>query len=679
MLRQLQFSVAAQVDSESLPAIVARWTDEVGQIPEQEPRAALEVMRCSKLLINRNPRVPLRSKLAAIGTLSKLKGEAAGVAEEYGLRSIAQSNGALDGMPASATTAQFYLSLQASSVRGLRDLAEVLDWLELDSDAEERQAFEAVLHWPLVNSCGAFVHGAWALRHSSETEWAPTVAVLSRADAIARSLGLVQFGSEVAKATSIVQGEHLHDYAAAMQTLADAASKFGETPTIREQRVNALFQVSDDFGALVVWDSLISEPEAVKSLDAFAFRRAGICACRLGRWRQAESYFLAGSAVPAVFRLAITRFGLVVDASHAAALGGAPQHAARILSDMLADLPATAWENEHEDWEALFRVVNGVCNLIEALAKKKDISTLSLPFGKASEPGLSFGPSQPNQALRTQLAIARAGLLASQLGDVSPGYRAQLEAVRTSNFPLVRFFAAKAMLAFEFNAGAGAGFASALATFEHAFNTIASFSDRQHAMQNDGGDTPPTESKLNVEGWFSVFAAGAICSDCPAQAITAWHYEASRTWGADSSVVSALSDMSRGLELPNQAARDVASRRVERSIGETFGAALAVMRGPALSPEETFRIQVLLASATVCFSEGLVLQMTFGRSVARRLSAVWKKLAFSPCLFRSPQSLPALLETVAAVEQGKSSIRALLTAAAQPIGIVVGKVGTRLE
>lgn len=57
MLRQLQFSVANQVDSESLPTILARWTDEVRQIPEQEPRAALEVMLCSKLLINRNPRV----------------------------------------------------------------------------------------------------------------------------------------------------------------------------------------------------------------------------------------------------------------------------------------------------------------------------------------------------------------------------------------------------------------------------------------------------------------------------------------------------------------------------------------------------------------------------------------------------------------------------------------------
>lgn len=680
LLRQLQFSVANLVDSESLPTILARWSDEVRQVPEQEPRATLEVMRCSKLLINRNPRVPLRSKLAAIGTLSKQRGEAADLAEESGRRFIAQFDGALDGIPANATNVQFYLSLQVHSVRGLRDLAEVLDWLELDSDAEERQAFEAVLHWPLVKSSGAFVHGAWASRHSSETEWAPTVALLSRADAIARRFGLVQFGSEVAKATSIVQGEHLHDHAAAMQTLADATAAFGETTTIREQKVNALFQVNNDVGALTVWDSLISDPEAVTSIDAFAFRRAGICACRLERWRQAERYFLAGSAVPTEYRLAITKFGLVVDASHVVALAGEPRRAARMLSDMLADLPAVSWDDGHDDWEALLRVVNSVFNLIEAIAKREDISQLNFPFGKASEPGLSFGASQPDQALRTQLAIARAGLLASQLGDVSPAYQAQLEAVRTSNFPLVRLSVAKAMLAFKFNAGAGAGFVSALATFERAFNTIASLPDRQQATQSDGGDTLPTRSALSFEGLFSVFAAGAICCDDPVQAITEWHDEALRTWGAGSPVVTSLAGMLRGLVLSNQAARDVASRRAETSVGETFGAALALMRGPALGPEETFRIQVLLASATVCFSEGLVLQATFGRAVARRFTDVWKKFASSPFLLVSPRtSVPALLAAISAIEQGIGSIRALLTAAGQAVGATLGEVGTRLE
>ena len=140
----------------------------------------------------------------------------------------------------------------------------------------------------------------------------------------------------------------------------------------------------------------------------------------------------------------------------------------------------------------------------------------------------------------------------------------------------MRLLVAKAILAFEFNAGPGAGFVSALAAFERAFNAIASLPDRQQAMQSDGGDTPPTQSKLNVEGWLAVFAAGAICCDSPVQAITAWHNEALRTWGAGSPVVEALANMSRGLTLSNQVAREVAYGLVERSIGERFGAALLI-------------------------------------------------------------------------------------------------------
>jgi hypothetical protein len=351
-----------------------------------------------------------------------------------------------------------------------------------------------------------------------------------------------------------------------------------------------------------------------------------------------------------------------------------------MLSDMLADLPAVAWEDGHEDWEALFRVVNSVCNLIEAIAKKEDISALNLPFGKASEPGLSFGPSQPNQLMRTQLAIARAGLLASQLGEISPTYRRHLESLQNSNFPIARFFAAKAMLAFEFNAGVGSGFFSAVVAFERAFNAIASLPDRQQAMQSDGGDTPPTEFKLNVDGLFSVFAAGAICSDNPESIIALWRDEALCNWGADSQVVAVLAGMSHGLLLPRQVASDVIHRRIETSIGEIFGAAMALLSDDALAPEELFRIQVLLSSATVCFPEGLILQMTFGRAMARRFAAVSKRVVFSPFLLASHRNnLQTLVESISEVEKGIGSIRALLTATAQVVGAELGELGTRLE
>lgn len=680
VLRQLQFSVANEVDSDSLLSVLDRWTEEVGLIPERVPREAMEVMRCSKLLSNRNPRVPLRTKLGAIVSLSKASGEAGRTAEELVQRVIEMSRELPGGIPENPTSTQFYLCLQAPAVRRLEDLASVVDWLEQDADDASRRAFEEVLHWPLVASSGAFVHGAWSSRHADETDWNPTIGLLSRAGSVARRLGLVRFGSEVAKAASIVYGEHLHDHASAMRVLGDAAAAFGETSTIREQRVNALFQVKDNVGALDVWDALISDPEAASSIDAFAFRRAAISACRLERWSQAERYFLEGSNRPPELTLPITRFGLVVDACYVAAMGGAPQRAARMLSDAFLNLPPTMWEEGHEDWEALGRVASTVCNLVEAVAKEEDFSKFTLAFGKASEPGLTFGPPQPNQVLRTQLTIARLGLIASQLGDIPSEYRALLDDAAKSHFPFVRLFAAQAELAFEFNAGAGGRFVEAVARYERTFNGIASLPHRALAMHSDGGDTEPTVKTLNDGGWFAVFSAAAICCEHPAQALAGWQKDSAVVWGPDSRIAKDLAEMSRGLALPVHEANEAVRSGVERSNGETVGAALALVRAGGQAPGRTLRLQELLASATICRSEGQLLQPTFGRAIARRFATTWKAFATSPFLFVSPRTtVPALEVAVTAVERGKASIRELLEKAAHAVGVVVGDATSRLE
>lgn len=680
VLRQLQFSVANELDSDSLPIVLDRWTEEVGLIPEQVPREAMEVMRCAKLLINRNPRVPLRTKLRAIVSLSKATGEAGRMAEELVQHVIEMSCESPGGIPENSPSTQFYFSLQASSVRRLEDLASVVDWLEQDADDTARRAFEEVLHWPLVASVGSFVHGAWSSRHADETDWNPTIELLTRASAVTRRLGLVQFGSEVAKAASIVYGEHLHDHVSSMRVLDDAAAAFGETSTIREQRVNALYQINDDVGALNVWETLISEPEAARSIDAFAFRRAAISACRLQRWAQAECYFLEGSNRPPELTLPITKFGLVVDACYVVTLAGAPQRAARMLSDAFLHVPPPMWEDGHEDWEALGRVASTVCNLIEAVAKGEDTSKFTLAFGKASEPGLSFGASEPNQVLRTQLTITRLGLIASQLGDIPSDYRSLLSDAAKSNFPLVRLFAAQAELAFEFNAGPGERFVETVARYERMLNCVASLPDRALATQSDGGHTEPAVKTLNEGGLFAVFSAAAICSEHPQQAIAGWHDDSVAVWGPDSRIAKDLAEMSRGLALPVSEADEAVRPGVERSNGETIGAALVLVRAGTQGPQRTLRLQELLASAIVCSSEGLVLQSTFGRPIARRFAANWKVFTSSHFLFTSPRTtVPALEAVITAVEQGKASLRILLPKAAQSIGVVVGYAASRFE
>lgn len=679
-LRQLQFSVANELDSDSLLNVLDRWAEEINLIPEQVPRDAMEVMRCAKLLSNRNPRVPLRTKLRAVVSLGRATGEAGRMAEELVQHVIEMSRESLGGIPESPPSTQFYFSLQASSVRRLEDLASVVDWLEHDTDDRARRSFEEVLRWPLVASVGAFVHGAWSSRHADETNWNPTIELLTRASRVARRLGLVQFGSEVAKAASIVCSEHLHDHASAMRVLDEAAAAFGDTSTIREQRVNALYQVKDDISALDVWEALISAPDAAQTIDAFAFRRVAISACRLERWSQAERYFLEGSSRPSELTLPITKFGLVVDACYVVTLGGAPQRAARMLSDAFLNLPPQMWEDGHEDWEALGRVAGTVCSLIEAVAEGEDTSKFTLAFGKASEPGLSFGAPEPNQVLRTQLTIARLGLIASQLGDIASDYRSLLNDTVKSNFPLVRLIAAQAELAYEFNAGPGARFVETVARYERMFNCVASLADRTLAMQSDGGHTETTVKKLNDGGLFAVFSAAAICSEHPQQSIATWHNDSISVWGPDSRIAKDLDEMSYGLSLSVNEADEAVRSGVERSNGETVGAALVLIRARTQMPQKTLRLQELLASATVCSSEGLLLQSTFGRAIARRFAADWRSFAANTFLFISPRrTVPPLESTLTAIEHGKASIRMLMERAAQALGVAMGEATSRLK
>lgn len=467
-------------------AVFERWTEEVAAVPHAELRESMEVLLWSQILTVRNSKIPLRIKLRAISSLSQLSGEIANDVEQRTQRVIAMSGDFPGGIQQGTSSTHFHLSLQASMVRSLEDLSSVLDWLEHDTSEKLRQDFEAVLNWPLVVSVGAYVHGAWSAGHAEQTDWAPTIKLLERADKLARHFGLMHYGSEVAKATSIVYSEYGKDHMAALRVLDEAAKVFGDSPTIRAQRINALFQVNDDALALKLWEPLAADPESSKHLDAFAYRRAGISASRLQRWDQAEKYFLDGAATPPELRLAITKFGLVADASYVAALGGTPKRAARMLSDMVLELPKVAYEDGHEDWEALQRIVSHVCHFIEAVAQGTDAPENKLGFGQGSEPGLSHGPTQPNQLLRTELTIGQAGMLASQLGSVSSTYREQLTKLRQSHFPIVRLIAARASLSFEFSVGTDTGFVNTLGAFERAFNVIGSLEDHSHAQLDDG-------------------------------------------------------------------------------------------------------------------------------------------------------------------------------------------------
>lgn len=669
MLRQMQFTVASESGSEVVARVLARWTEEVALVEDDEAREAVEVARCSRLVITRNPRIPIRAKLAAVHSLSRRRGEMAEHAESMARRVLVESREMISDVPEGTTISQFYLSLQAASLRDLSDLAGLLDWLEFDADDSARAEFDSVLSWPLVNSCGAFVHGAWSSGCTERTDWEPTLELLRRAQTIALRYRLSSYGSEVARATSIVQCEHVDDPVGAIKTLDDATEVLGDTVTIAEQRVNVLFQTGDHAGALGRWEELAARPQAPEHLDAFAHRRAAISACHLTRWDKAVELFLAGANLAALRTLSITRFGLVVDACRVIAVAGDCRRAARMLADLLVDAPPEASEDGHESWEAVLRVTSTTCRIIENAAFGKSGDESSLAYGRASEPGLKFGPATPDQQFRTLITTASAGLLAAQLGDVPNRMKDSLEAAMQSPVPLARLLGAQAMLAFELTRGSSAEVVPAIACFERAMNTMHCLPDRQSSGEPQADIEPSDGSKLSNAGFVALFVAGALCSDEPEKALFGWQTQAAAVWGEDAHAVMSLKNMSLALSTMPDDAEQILANVHGSSAERVFGAAMVLLREPA-SPARTLRLHSLLASATVCSGEGLLLQHTFARAVARRFSPVWEELSHNAFLFKSPRvSVPMLRQVVADIESGRLGTKGLLSAAAVALGL----------
>ena len=104
------------------------------------------------------------------------------------------------GLPATGTAAQVLLALSCRWVRDFHSLQQLVEWLEQKASGGFRADFDSVLAWPLVQTAGAFVQGAWAAVHESVSDWQPWLDLFDRIDSYARRHGSPNFGREAAKA-----------------------------------------------------------------------------------------------------------------------------------------------------------------------------------------------------------------------------------------------------------------------------------------------------------------------------------------------------------------------------------------------------------------------------------------------------------------------------------------------
>jgi len=675
ILRRLQFQVASTLDSDCLPKICARWKDDIERIPHLEARHANRVMMWLSTGFAESSKVPLKARLDAILGMRELPTEMLKVHTDLGKQFFEIAN-ERDGLPESGSTAQAIFLCASRSVRDWGSLDELLQWLDNVATEDIRQQFDAMLEWPLVQTLGAFVQGAWAAVHEQTKDWEPWLSLFERMDEYAKRRGSPRFGREAAKARAIILSEYLERGEDALTVLEQAEATFGLSTVLMEQRANVLFQARDDESVLEIWHQLTSDPASRTTLDPFAYRRAGMSASRLKQWDKAGQIFSAAadSLQPGFFDL--TKFGLRVDAALAVSLGGDQAAAAKLLADAALSLPAEAAAEGDERWEAVQRTAVAVCRTIENFLWKPTEAEPQLEPGYASSPELKVSKLEPGQAARSEMTRVQILHLASTLAMEPVEYAQELDMLAGSRYFFVRWMAIEARLALAYCTGAGAGFIEALLAFDRVSNELPA-KKLQGLSLLDPDDGPQSSLPVTPERWFGLLCAGAVCSGRDLLThLKIWLDASNRLLGEESNLTNNIRLLIMGASLPAELLQPATADMTSPTPVRCGAAAQLLQR--MLPAKQTLQIQAFLTSGFMS-DDSFARQTLFNRHVARCFTDSWRIHAQSSFQFYSPRtSVPELLGTLDGVERGSGTLKSVLVAAAralrQPLGEFMERV-----
>lgn len=675
ILRGLQYRVASTLDSDCLPQICTRWRDDIERISIPEAKMANQALLWLSTSFTENLKVPLKFRLEAILGIPTLSSELlemqSGVEKQF-----FSSADIADDLPNNGTTTQIIFLLASRAIVNLSNLEELLQWLDTEATDEIRQQFDDMLEWPLVQTLGAFVQGAWSSAHEKTDNWEPWIALFERVDEYARRRGSLHFGREASKGRAIILTEYLDRAEEALTVLDDAEAAFGLSTILMEQRANVMFQAQDDETVLDIWHHMTSDPAQHTILDPFAFRRAGISASRLKRWDKAGQIFrsAADSIKPGTFE--ITKFGLSVDAALAMSLGGDQLTAANTLANAVSSLPAEAAMEGNARWEAVQRVAVGVCLTIENYSWRATAAKQQVGPGDASWPELKVSKIVPGQPARSEMIKAQAIRLCSILSTDSVRFTHELEILADSDYSYVRSCSIEALLAQKYSSGAGEGFVETLLAFDKfTAELLAGVQEGRSLLEPDHEEA--STIPVAPERWFGLLCAGVVCSGPNILShLNIWLDASCRLLGEESSLTNIIRLLLQGASLP---AEDLEAAVFDAAAPPSIrcGAAAQSLQG-VLTAEKTLQLQSILTSGLVV-DDSYARQELFNFHIARQFASSWRIHARNSFQFCSPsKSVPALLATLNEVDRGNGSLKSVLTSAAsalrQPLGEFIERV-----
>lgn len=661
-LLHLQFLVA-ELDEPSRLELVARaWRRVIG------PRQAGDTWVANCMLYN----MTVLTKHVKLSMEVLLEAISSAVEAEEPIRSVmieglvnVKASMILESfaMPASASLFQMFLSLRAGNVSTREDVLYLCAWLARAENKGFAGEFDQMLDWPSVRDLGAFVHTAWvAEANSLNPEWELWLNCFDTALEVCLSANLNRYGAQISRAKSIVLSEYIGDVQAAFRVLDYAASIFGPSLVIAEQRITLLGQSGDHRAVLEAWNTLADDYGCFAVTDPFSYRRTAISAGKLAQFDRASQLFEAGSKMikDGMYE---TRVGLLVDASYCSLRAGNRRRCSSLLARAFLLLPIEAIAEGDRRWEAIVQVANAVGQLLEHSGSLRSGGGLvDITIGRASDPGVAVVVSTAEQALRVELLHTQIAYVEASWVDACPEIFEGARTLIDADSPLVRLNACKAFVLRDVMQGTSPIFLGYITGLAQAMNAIATI--RQQCGE-------PNVRAMNEEMLSGLITLGILLvRGNPRVMLESW-IEQQRASG-DAPLLAVLTRLHNGMSMTTSEAVNEAVTLGSGDFIVNFGAALRICKANDVRANGLMIASLRVASAlnsgfSPFFSP--YLYPPVARLLAERLGLQLRM----PAQFMMPYlTVPAIAQTVRQVMAGESGLRELLSVGCRAAGVDPG-------
>lgn len=645
-LRNLQFQVATHEESENIAKILTLWWSELESTREElQPRMS-QMLHVSVLTAQIH--IPMKLVVKSAKLL-----QTSDAAIGLDIKSSFLGNENFGEIPKDSTSFQIFLALKQNISTGLETFVDLISWLKIEEDAFVFQ-FDEIIGWPISQHCGAFVHSAWVNYSKQNTTWVELLEVFYSAWQLSKNRGLRNFGTEIAKAISLIESEYNNDLFTALQILDTATKDFGASAILEEQRANCYFHKKQYDNVAIVWRNIEMRFQK-KVIDPFAYRRAGIAAAEIKNWEQAAAHFESGARCLPLGSPMPTRSSLYAEAALAQSKAGSLAKAVELMRQCEEELPQTASIDGDARWEAMLRVLTAAAIQIRGDAPSTPAGkSFTLKSGFSSNPELNM--MQTDKLQKFRLAIFKLEVHTSYL-YVHKENKNSLRQIETlsSISPQIAFLATNNMLVMQLRQGIKASYFEYLAKFVDASEAMRAQS--QYSTLSYTGQSlvighlilPLLLKKIEIQDFIKLCKSEALVTDTKPSS-------------------EALAEiMKQFVKTPKIAGATLVDENA--ALATRAGAAIVILRSGSSRADALTAAQALL---TVISMRAIIAMKSsdIEFELAAEFIEFWRPVVLAPTQLKNPDwTLPALNEVFRDIRRKKAGLKQLLKCASAASGV----------